>query len=84
MSTGREDLPEIPERMLSLRNGIDHPDIWIACDGIVYDVTNSRLWKKGRHYEHWAGQALDDELPDAPHDREVFANLPVVGRLVQM
>ncbi len=76
------DLPEIPERVLSLRNGQDKPEIWVAYRGIVYDVTDSRLWKKGFHYEHWAGQDLTDEMPDAPHDGEVFDGITVVGRLV--
>src|SRR5690606_23608113 len=32
----------------------------------IYDVSKSRLWFKGMHYEHWAGQDLTDELADAP------------------
>lgn len=75
-------LKEIPERMLALRNGQDKPEIWIAYRGIVYDVTQSRLWKKGMHYEHWAGQDLTSELPEAPHGEEVFKELPVIGKLV--
>ncbi len=75
------DTDLIPEHMLALRNGQDKPEIWIAYKGIVYDVTHSRLWKKGVHYEHWAGQDLTDELVDAPHREEVFEDLPVVGKL---
>jgi predicted heme/steroid binding protein len=47
----------------------------------VYDVTTSRLWFKGKHYEHWAGQDLTDELKDAPHTERVFERVKVVGRL---
>ena len=43
---------------LALRNGQDRPEIWVGYKGIIYDVTVSRLWKKGMHYEHWAGQDL--------------------------
>ena len=78
-----DELPEIREWVLALRNGTDKPEIWIACDGLVYDVTDSRFWKKGKHYEHWAGQDLTDELVDAPHAREVFDRLVPIGRLVK-
>ena len=78
-----ESLPAVSERMLALRNGRDRPEIWVAYRGIVYDLSASRMWLKGMHYEHWAGQDLTDELPDAPHDADVFADKPVVGRLVR-
>lgn len=50
------DLPEYTRAHLALRNGQDKPDIWVALDGVIYDVTRSRLWREGKHYEHWAGQ----------------------------
>lgn len=74
-------LPAISPRVLALRNGQDRNEIWIAYRGLVYDVTHSRFWRRGIHYEHWAGQDLTDELADAPHADEVFAGLKVVGRL---
>ncbi|QIP11664.1 cytochrome b5 [Spirosoma aureum] len=67
---------------LALRNGSDRDEIWCAYAGIIYDVSTSRLWRNGKHYEHWAGQDLTDELVDAPHADWVFAKFPVVGRLV--
>lgn len=67
---------------LALRNGQDKPQIWIAYQGLIYDVTASRLWHNGKHYEHWAGQDLTHELPDAPHTEKVFEKFAVVGRLV--
>ena len=66
---------------LALRNGSEKPEIWIAYKGIIYDVTNSKLWQDGKHYEHWAGQDLTEELVDAPHDTQVFEQLEVVGVL---
>lgn len=66
---------------LALRNGTEKPEIWIAYKGVIYDVTNSRLWKDGKHYEHWAGQDLTNELEDAPHDTKVFERLKKVGEL---
>jgi predicted heme/steroid binding protein len=76
-----ENLKPVTRAQLSLRNGQDKPEIWIAYLGIVYDVTSSRLWLKGKHYEHWAGQDLTDELKDAPHTEKVFERLKVIGKL---
>lgn len=77
-----EDLPVYDAGQLALRNGQDRPEVWCAYQGTIYDVTKSRLWKNGKHYEHWAGQDLTDELDtDAPHNANVFDKFRVVGRL---
>lgn len=74
-------LPEFTKSQLALRNGQDKPQIWVALSGLIYDVTASRLWRDGKHYEHWAGQDLTDELKDAPHTEKVFEKFVVVGKL---
>lgn len=76
-----DSLPEITRSQLALRNGQDKPEIWIAFQGLVYDVTTSRLWRNGKHYEHWAGQDLTPELKDAPHTDKVFDKFTPIGRL---
>ena len=76
-----DPLPIITRVQLSLRNGQDKPQVWIAYRGQVYDVSRSRLWREGKHYEHWAGQDLTDELKDAPHTEEVFSRFKLIGRL---
>jgi len=68
---------------LALRNGSERDEIWVAFEGNIYDVTTSRLWRNGQHYEHWAGQDLTEELKDAPHDSKVFEKLQVVGELIK-
>lgn len=75
------ELPVFTIRQLALRNGQDKPEIWVALNGIIYDVTSSRLWKNGKHYEHWAGQDLTDELKDAPHTEKVFDKFKIIGKL---
>lgn len=75
------NLPKISQRKLSLNNGQDKDEIWVAYQGLVYDVTASRLWKDGKHYQHWAGQDLTDELRDAPHGIAVFDKFECVGEL---
>ncbi len=74
-------MTQFTKRELALRNGQDKPDIWIAYKGIIYDVSASRLWRDGMHYEHWAGQDLTDELPDAPHTEKVFEKFAAVGMI---
>lgn len=68
-------------RQLALRNGQDRDEIWVAYKDHIYDVSESRLWRGGKHYEHWAGQDLTQELTDAPHTDQVFEKMKIVGKL---
>ena len=77
-----ENLPGYTLVHLSLRNGIEKEEVWIAYRGMIYDVSLSRLWRKGEHYEHWAGQDLTHELKDAPHTEKVFEKFKIVGKIV--
>jgi len=76
------ELPVYTKSQLVLRNGQDKPEIWVAYLGLIYDVSDSRLWRNGKHYEHWAGQDLTDELKDAPHTGSVFEKFTAIGRLL--
>lgn len=75
-------MPKYTKAQLALRNGQDRDEIWVAYLGKVYDVTNSRLWRNGKHYEHWAGQDLTPELADAPHTQSVFDKFVQIGELI--
>lgn len=75
-------MKEYSRAQLALRNGQDRDEIWCAFRGLIYDVTASRLWRDGKHYEHWAGQDLTDELAEAPHTEKVFQKLTVIGKLI--
>lgn len=77
-----EYLSTYTRSQLALRNGQDKPEIWVCYDGIIYDVSESRLWRKGMHYEHWSGQDLTEELKDAPHTHSVFEKFKKIGRLL--
>lgn len=81
MLTDNTLLPVFTRSQLALRNGQDRDEIWCAYEGVIYDLTASRLWRNGKHYEHWAGQDLTDELIDAPHTNGVFARFAAVGTL---
>lgn len=76
-------LPSFTRSQIALRNGQDKPEVWVAYKGLIYDVTDSRLWRNGHHYEHWAGQDLTSELEMAPHTEKVFERMKVVGVLVR-
>jgi len=76
-----QPIPSYTLSQLALRNGQDKPEIWVAYKGLIYDVTDSRLWRNGKHYEHWAGQDLTSELSDAPHTEKVFDKFEPIGKL---
>lgn len=64
-------------------NGRDGAPAYVAANGIVYDVTNSFLWRGGRHQAlHEAGTDCTAHLRDAPHGAEFLERFPVVGVLV--
>jgi predicted heme/steroid binding protein len=49
--------------------------MYIAYDGVVYDVTNCPHWRSGIHENvHFPGQDLTSEIGEAPHKAEVFSN----------
>ncbi|WMX15780.1 MULTISPECIES: cytochrome b5 domain-containing protein [unclassified Aureispira] len=75
-------MTEFTRSQLALHNGQDKETIYVAYEGFVYDVTSSRLWRNGKHYEHWAGQDLTPELADAPHSEKVFEKFTTIGKLV--
>ena len=76
-----EPYKEYTVQQLALRNGQDREEIWVAFLGDIYDVSESKMWRNGKHYEHWAGQDLTDELKDAPHTGIVFDKFKIVGKL---
>jgi predicted heme/steroid binding protein len=55
---------------------------YIAYRGVVYDVTESFLWKGGRHQVlHRAGEDLTQALDTAPHGEDLLERVPVIGKL---
>ena len=80
-ATDIASLKEYTRAQLALRNGNDRDEIWCAYRGVIYDVSASRLWRNGKHYEHWSGQDLTNEFADAPHGERVFSRFRPIGRL---
>jgi len=74
----------VSEIELKRNSGERGTRMWIALNGIVYDVTDCPKWRTGLHeLLHFAGQDLTDEFPEAPHKDEVFKHecLKIIGRL---
>jgi predicted heme/steroid binding protein len=68
---------------LSRFDGRDGRAAYIAYRGNIYDVTDSFLWKGGRHQVlHDAGKDLTEELEKAPHGEDLLQRVPIIGRLV--
>ncbi len=63
-------------------NGKDGQPLYIAHDGKVYDVSESKMWKAGIHMQrHQPATDLTDDILAAPHDIEVLIRFPQVGIL---
>lgn len=76
-------MKQYTRQQLALRNGQDREEVWVAYEGRIYDVGSSRLWRTGKHYEHWAGQDLTEELQqEAPHTAKVFEKFTCIGELI--
>jgi predicted heme/steroid binding protein len=68
---------------LAKYNGKNGMPIYVANNGIVYNITMSTLWEAGEHQGmHNAGGDLSKDIADAPHEQDVLSRFPVVGTLV--
>jgi predicted heme/steroid binding protein len=79
----------IPDRIVTLielkrNNGDRGARKFVAHDGVVYDVTDCPKWRLDMHENlHFPGQDLTSELPEAPHEEDVFTRpcVKVIGKL---
>ena len=57
---------------------------YVAYEGKIYDVSESKLWRKGVHVKaHKAGNDLTKAMTAAPHGPEVMERYGVVAELVE-
>ena len=83
---GEMDIPDriVTDMELRRNTGERGTRKFIAHQGIVYDVTDCPKWRLDMHEQlHFPGQDLTGELPDAPHQEDVFSRpcVKVVGKL---
>ncbi len=75
-------MEELTKEELQKYDGKEGRKAYVAFDGNIYDVTDSFLWKDGRHQvTHSAGEDLTGELKEAPHGIDFLKRFPLVGRL---
>lgn len=59
---------------------------YVAVKGVIYDVTQSRLWRGGEHDpshgQAYAGYDLTAILDQSPHGDKYVVQFPVVGKLI--
>ena len=73
---------EFTKEQLKKYDGREGRKAYVACEGKIYDVTSSFLWKEGKHQVvHFAGEDLTEELKNAPHGVDFLKEFPVVGKL---
>lgn len=78
--------PVIPNRNFTLEelseyNGRNENPLYVAFDGIVYDVTNSKLWKDGLHFGLPGGKDLTIEFEACHSNRLPLKSMTPIGRL---
>ncbi len=67
---------------LAEHNGQEGKKAYVAVDGRVYDVTESKRWKGGKHMmRHNAGADLSAEIKAAPHGADVLERFTQVATL---
>ena len=74
----------VPNSELRRITGERGTRIYVAYEGLVYDVTDCPHWKNGLYERlNFPGQDLTNELAEAPHLAEVFKRpcVTVAGRL---
>ncbi len=74
---------KMTKQELSKYNGKNGAPAYIAYQGKIYDVSESFLWKNGKHQVfHQAGEDLTDALKDAPHGQDMLERVPLIGILI--
>jgi len=63
-------------------NGKNGKKAYIVVDNVVYDVTNVKSWKNGKHKMGIvAGSDVTKFLSRSPHGASVLNNLKIVGKI---
>ena len=78
---GGEGNMELTPEALSSYDGKEGQKAYAVVDGIIYDLTESRMWKGGKHARHFAGMDLSSALKQAPHGPEKLEAFAKVGTL---
>ncbi|NRT61972.1 putative heme/steroid binding protein [Clostridium saccharoperbutylacetonicum] len=67
---------------LSQYNGKNGKPVYVAVDGIVYDLSNVKQWASGMHFDVVAGKDLTAEFNSHHGIKKVLENKQKVGILI--
>lgn len=83
-TTEGDELPDMTLDELSHFNGKNGQPVYVAVDGIVYDVSHLDKWKTGQHMgQHDAGQDLSEAILKSPHGKKILERAIPVAKLVE-
>ena len=75
-------MKEFDQEELSTFDGKEGRPAYVAHQGRIVNVSNSKLWKGGLHMKrHHAGMDLTTDIKGAPHGPEMLEKYPQVGVL---
>ncbi|MFO7636024.1 MAG: cytochrome b5 domain-containing protein [Clostridia bacterium] len=64
-------------------DGKDGRAMYVAINGVVYDLTGVLAWSTGQHNGNQPGEDLSEAIKSAPHGVSVLENLKIVGKLTE-
>ncbi len=81
----QEKISMTPEELKRF-DGKEGRPAYVALNGMIYDITQSRLWRGGAHDpshgKAFAGRDLTKVIDDSPHGPKELGKFPIVGYLV--
>lgn len=83
-----QTVPEPKQRNFTLEelatfDGKNGRPVYVAVNGVVYDVTNNRAWAAATHFGLTSGKDYTQEFASCHTGQQsILMTLPVVGRLV--
>jgi predicted heme/steroid binding protein len=78
-----EDSKKFRLEELKQYDGKNGKPAYIAYQGKVYDVSQSKLWSDGDHMGlHEAGKDLTEDIDLAPHREEVLERAKLIGTII--
>ena len=75
-------MKEFDAQELAGYNGENGNPVYVAYQGTVYDVSDSKRWRNGMHMRrHHAGRDLTTDIQAAPHEPDVLERYPKIGTI---
>lgn len=78
----RNQIMEFTLEELAQYDGMDERPAYVAVDGIVYNVTDFPIWRRGSHFGITAGRDVSDKYHSCHAGFPILEELPVMGVLV--